>query len=42
MEERAGRPGLGADPVDAKWDAMYTFTGLGKDQGKHEDVEKGQ
>lgn len=32
----------GSRPVDAKWDAMYTFTGLGKDQGKHEDVEKGQ
>lgn len=26
--------------VDTKWDTMYTFTGLEKDQGKREDVEK--
>lgn len=38
MDQRAGRPGLGAHQVwwrhdDTKWGAMYTFTGLEKGQG---------
>lgn len=43
----SGRPGLGAHwawrwrHADTKRDTMYTFTGLGKDQGRREDVEMG-